>query len=518
MIPAQLLRARISHGQISPVYTTLTSENLELAKNIIGFFKDSKGLKRAIIDRNIQSLEEAFDYRLVRGLTHIFGRRCVFEANASINPSEARRLVFGEASKIRVPDKKSRAQIIQIAAEKARVTVDQLENSLWSDLDENLILKNIEEIKPQDLLKQYNLSQTQTLLFKSQWLEFTVSDNWKNIFREIKRLGLIYIVEKNSETHVRVEGPLSLIKMVDRYGTATAKLIPVIVTSKEWRIKADILGKGDKRKIYRFELSSQNAEGLFPFVEYKNEPQYDSEVERKFANSFNALDSGWVVKREPEPLITGSRVLIPDFGFEKNGLKVFLEILGFWTPDYLESKISKIKSLESVDLIIAIDESLACSKIKDIEKDIILFRGNVDAKNVYRQLRNRESRTLDSQVEKVMRSGLNLKGDIIKIRDIAASIGVSVEATRKAVEKMKIDKNYFRAADIFIHKDIMKILKNKIDSLNEPSFSKVQKIFEEEGLDETSILIGALGYEVKWQGLDPSTAKIIRGARYTNEE
>ena len=514
MIPTPLLRARISQGQILPVYTELSLENLELAKQIISSFKNSKELKRAVIDRNIQSIEEEFDFRLVRGLTHILERKCVFEADTILNPSEARRLVFGEASKRKVPDSMSRAQIIQISAEKAGVTSDQLENSLWSDLDENLILKNIEDIKPQDLLKQYNLSQTQTLLFKSQWLEFTVSNNWKNIFREIKRLGLIYIVEKNSETHVRVEGPLSLLRMVDRYGTATAKLIPVIVTSKEWRITADILGKSDKRKIYRFELSSKNAKDLFPLVEYKNEPQYDSEVERRFANNFNALDSGWVVKREPEPLIAGSRVLIPDFGFEKNGLKVFLEIVGFWTPEYLESKIQKIKSLESVDLIIAVDENLACSKMKDIEKDIILFRGNIDAKNVYRQLRNREDKTLDSQIEKVMKNGLNLKGDIIKIKDIASSIGVSVEATRKAVEKMNIDNNYFKAADIFIDKDKMKTIKDKIDSLKEPTFSKVQKIFEEEGLEETSILIGALGYEVKWQGLDPSAAKIVKGAIY----
>ena len=45
-------------------------------------------------------------------------------------------------------------------------------------------------------------------------------------------------------------------------------------------------------------------------------------------------------------------MLIPDFGFEKEGLKVYLEVVGFWTPDYLERKIRKLSSIAGVDMII----------------------------------------------------------------------------------------------------------------------------------------------------------------------
>ncbi len=62
---------------------------------------------------------------------------------------------------------------------------------------------------------------------------------------------------------------------------------------------------------------------------------YDSRVEQDFAYRFKALHTGWTVTREPEPLPVGNRVMIPDFALQKGGLKVYLEVMGFWTPRYL---------------------------------------------------------------------------------------------------------------------------------------------------------------------------------------
>jgi len=38
-------------------------------------------------------------------------------------------------------------------------------------------------------------------------------------------------------------------------------------------------------------------------------------------------------------------VRIPDFCFGKDGMKVYLEVVDFWTPEYLERKVSKLNSI-----------------------------------------------------------------------------------------------------------------------------------------------------------------------------
>ncbi len=155
----------------------------------------------------------------------------------------------------------------------------------------------------------------------------------------------------NSKTGylVSLNGPLSLFKWTDRYGTSLAKLLPQIIGSDSWRIKAEIVDK-KKNRILSFEESSENTREFFPTYEASGGRRlYDSSVEEKFAQSFASLhDTGWTLRREPEPLLTdpspetGIRhIIIPDFSFERTGArkKVYLEIVGFWTPEYLTRKL-----------------------------------------------------------------------------------------------------------------------------------------------------------------------------------
>jgi predicted nuclease of restriction endonuclease-like RecB superfamily len=87
---------------------------------------------------------------------------------------------------------------------------------------------------------------------------------------------------------------------------------------------------------------------------------YDSSIERSFAEAFSALESshgadGWQLEREPEPLLLEQSILIPDFALTRAGRRLYIEILGFWTPAYRERKIQKLQQLKGRgDLILAI--------------------------------------------------------------------------------------------------------------------------------------------------------------------
>ena len=298
---------------------------------------------------------------------------------------------------------------------------------------------------------------TQTLLFKSLRIEFSASGNWKNIFRDVKRLGLIYSVERDAEDgrdggattavgggnryRVSIDGPLSIFKMTERYGTSIAKLLPQITLADSWNIKAEILARSKGGKIYNFEADSKELKSLIVNVRRDGHVDgeqstrvgvYDSTTEEKFAKSFLSYGTGWTLRREPEPLIAGRHVLIPDFGFEKEGLKVYLEVVGFWTPDYLERKIRKLSSIAGVDMIIAADESLACSKLERLKEKalVIYYKKEVPLKPIIEHLKEREGSIVGAEVERLKSEEIILTGDVISVGEIAAQRGVAPASIR----------------------------------------------------------------------------------------
>lgn len=95
---------------------------------------------------------------------------------------------------------------------------------------------------------------------------------------------------------------------------------------------------------------------------------YDSGIEQSFAEAFASLErsqstNGWQLEREPEPLLLPAGVdgavtrgiFIPDFALARGTRRIYIEILGFWTPAYRERKIQKLQQLRGqADLVLAI--------------------------------------------------------------------------------------------------------------------------------------------------------------------
>ncbi len=93
---------------------------------------------------------------------------------------------------------------------------------------------------------------------------------------------------------------------------------------------------------------------------------YDSGVEQLFAEAFASLArsnaaEGWLLEREPEPLLLAAHgsasqaIFIPDFALTRDRHRLYLEILGFWTPSYRERKVQKLQQLKGrQDIVLAI--------------------------------------------------------------------------------------------------------------------------------------------------------------------
>lgn len=519
MLPSNLLKARMSKGKVHPVYAPLDPGVINLAERVIETFDKNIGRKKKHLNEVLKQYEEGdFDYRLIRGLSKLLERRCVFEVESPANPSEVRMVTFEEASRVGVVSLEDRAQTIKKVGDRLNLTPEEVEKALYSDIDEELILRRFEPLPAETLIRYYNLALTQTLLFKCLRIEFTASDNWKRIFRTVKYLGLMYSVEeeKGGDDHsyrVSVDGPMALFKMTDRYGTLLAKLLPEIVASKSWSIKAEILGR-DRNRIYIFELRSDDVKDIISDVGREEAPParlYDSTVEERFAKKFDALNSGWTIKREPEPLLAGRHVLIPDFGFEKHGVKVYLEVVGFWTQEYLERKIGKLNSLVNVDMLAAVDENLACAKLRRMKGPVIYYAKDVPVKPILDHLHMREDEIFEGEAELLKSRGeLNLKGEIVSVEEIAKEQTVTVDAARQFAENSKPE-GYRKIGDYFISEAKLKELADKINSLGEAAtFTEAAGIIEAEGLSNPQQILEALGYTVEWFGLTPEMSKIRR--------
>jgi predicted nuclease of restriction endonuclease-like RecB superfamily len=128
---------------------------------------------------------------------------------------------------------------------------------------------------------------------------------------------------------------------------------------------------------------------MFPKYE-KLELEYDSDLEESFAKRFVTVTGEWKLIREPEPIISGKTIFIPDFLLIKDDIRVYLEIIGFWTEDYLKRKIEKIRQLKDINLILAIDYSLGDIKIDDPNIVIIKYDKKISSFDIIKALRKFE--------------------------------------------------------------------------------------------------------------------------------
>ena len=69
--------------------------------------------------------------------------------------------------------------------------------------------------------------------------------------------------------------------------------------------------------------------------------------------------------RERSPLSVGGSVFLPDFTLRhRDGREAAVELVGFWTPEYLQTKIAKVRAARDMPLVLVVARSLAVGDAK----------------------------------------------------------------------------------------------------------------------------------------------------------
>lgn len=474
MLPSNLLVAKVRGGRVEPLLLepdglplAIAAETLDRLRGSIG--KDRKELEKDLEELEELALEAGLDVRVAKAMATLALRASTFEpVKAPVDPVRARLEVFEEACRsygVAVSEGERRS-VLERVAERLGCRVEDLEAVLTRYQDETLVKPP--EMSAEDLVKEYNLSEVQTLLFKAVRLDvrFTADGaTTKHLLRAVKALGLLYVAERaGSWVKLTIDGPASLIRQTRRYGTRLARLVPHVMLADRWAIEAEIAGRRGRLK---FELTDARS-SIFPRRSAEVEPLFDSEVEREFFKSLSRLAAGWKVEREPEPLVAGNRILIPDFSVSCGDRKVYIEIVGFWTKEYLERKLQKLKELEGVKMIVAVDEELACSSVKALPHEVVVFKGRLKGADVYPVLKK--------------------------------LLGEPVRALKRELETPRLEEL-------------------AVPDLSGKSLAEAVRELEEAGVDPSKALevLEKLGYTVEWNSLDPSRARVQRTTAPSND-
>jgi len=391
MLTSDLLRVRVDGNTISPRYITRREGGryLEACQQLIEIYQEHVGRTRGELERALERYEsDCTNYKVYRGLAKLLEERATFQPAAQRDYTQLRRQVFSMAQRFYPIITKSdllhqenrRLALVEIARE-IGVPPEEIDGSLYGDLPENQILIEMEPVEPEGLLRRYNLALAQALLYHASRMTIQLFGDYKVVFKYIKLSRLIHYIERSERAgyQVTLDGPASLFRHTQKYGVRMAMFLPGLLLARRWRMTAQI--------------HTQQGEKIFSLNEncgltshYHREQPFDSRVEETFYRKFQRTPRGWLIEREAELIDLGDTVFIPDFVFRRpDGRQAALEIIGFWTPEYLTRKMEKIKRAGRSDIILAVNAALNCAK-EDFAGEVIFYKSGIVLSEVLERL------------------------------------------------------------------------------------------------------------------------------------
>ncbi len=364
--------------------------------------------RRELVQRLREPLPAHIPKKQSRVVIKLLDRIFYFRPEVPIAPQKIRAVVFKTAAKHRQGFQRN--EILKKVSETLNMPAEKIADILYADIPEEQKLVSPKSLpSPAELVGQANLFMAQNVFRRSCNLIVEVSSSVRPVVRTARLLGLLCHVERleeeNSTDHtfnpdlktsalhhglsvvqLNISGPISLFHNTLKYGEALARLLPVVVRVPRWNINAEC---SIKNRRLLFTVSDRDH--LLPNNLEPKEKLFDSNVEERFYRDFIQTAPEWEILREPEPLCCEGAMIFPDFAISHRNSpekRVFVEIIGFWTPEYLEKKMAFIQKTLDQKMILCVKKSLACGeKNLPSTSEIIRYGTRVPAKKVLESAR-----------------------------------------------------------------------------------------------------------------------------------
>ena len=264
MFPSQLMMIRKSKsGTARSILLDETSS--DYAQSVMELLEESIGLTYGEIEDKIRDLElRSQNPKVVRGIFTVLCRLANFSFYAKVQPQELRKRIFTDTQTPAVSPE-TRMEIIQRISDEFEISTEDVERTLYGDLESERILENLPHIENSQIVKRFNLEQVESALMKALKLDLKMRGDNGKIIRFIGRIGLLTTITREGDiVHLNISGPISPTGKTERYGPIFSLLLRKILTVEWWEAEADLeLGKKGEKSIFRYYIDSSIKELLY---------------------------------------------------------------------------------------------------------------------------------------------------------------------------------------------------------------------------------------------------------------
>lgn len=374
MLASEHLAVRLDPQHVTPIWLTSRDETwLRVLTDEVAAF-DGQPLERmeAEIDERLQRrLRGQVPQRTLRGARAVLMSHYQSRVDAAVVPATLRRTLFLEAA---ARPRREHDEIVSSVAASLGIEASKLRGQLFADRPGARVLAApVAAPKLQELTEQYNLSLLQALLVRCEGAVVEAREHTHAVVRFAKLKRLICTVKEGSSGPlIELSGPISLFHRTTRYGRAIASFLPALTATPAWKLEATCLIAGERR-LLRVDASA-------PVARAHSLPHaHDSNVERALDRQLRKLGSSWTLAREAEPIQVGSRIFFPDFSLRRGSASVLIEVVGYYTQEYLAAKLEMLRALRDRHVIVLVDQTLCCDPNQIEAGAVLTYRGKPDA-------------------------------------------------------------------------------------------------------------------------------------------
>ncbi|HEY3360177.1 MAG TPA: DUF790 family protein [Polyangia bacterium] len=425
MLPESLLSYSVVGGAVAPHY--LTPADHPWLRLLIDEHERLAGRRRRELTERLRTpIAPGVAFAAQRLAAAVLARAPAATAPAAVTPRRVRAVLFAAGAAGRRP----RGEVVAATAASLGLGAAAVEAALFADLPGEAPVPAPALLGPAELAVRVNLALLQGLLGRAVGVTVEADGHARTLVRVARLRGLICAVEATAGVgaaafagrgaaafagrgadgaagggadgaagggadaaagggasaaagggaRLHLSGPFALFCHTLLYGRALASLVPHLAWCRRFRLHAECYLRGQS-----LELVARTGDPFLPAAEPR---ACDSRLEARFARDFRRAAPGWEVVHEPQPVRAGVNLVFPDFALvdpRDPRRRFLLEIVGFWTPEYLARKLAHLRAAGLANLILCIDEERQCAD-GDLPAGavIVRYRRRIDAAAVAR--------------------------------------------------------------------------------------------------------------------------------------
>jgi predicted nuclease of restriction endonuclease-like RecB superfamily len=392
LLPRTLARLSTQVGRNQLVLHYLTEKDHPWLRALIDEYERGVGSKQSdLLTRLNEPLTPRAPKAKQRLAVDVLQRLTDARAEARVPPREARWAAFTAAA----GGPASREEILGLAATQLGSDAMSVEAALFADLrSERTACPLPVGLSTERIAHEANLRLVNSWMHRARSVHITAWGNTRALVRQARLHGLICNIRRTAPTQtaalapaatvgldtlppslpegiaLEISGPLALFRHTLIYGRALGALIPRALWCHTFELRAEC-ETGSANAVATLTVRSGD-----PLRVGRELAAYDSQLEQRFAKNFRKAAPDWNIVREPRPVESLGSLIFPDFELVHRrdpSRRWLLEIVGFWTPDYLQEKLRKLRAAQIENLLLCIDQERGCNDA-ELPKDARILR------------------------------------------------------------------------------------------------------------------------------------------------